>query len=121
MMADFQPVFDALRPLYARHAAVCVDKEDSATRYLLNTHEVRARDGYVTFFGGVEIRKAYVSAHLFPAYTNPDIIAGISDGLRKHMQGKSCFNFKTVDAALFAELGTLIDAGVERYKADGRL
>jgi hypothetical protein len=37
------------------------------------------------------------------------------------MQGKSCFNFKTADPALFAELGALLDAGVERFRADERL
>jgi len=32
------------------------------------------------------------------------------------MQGKSCFNFKSVDEDLFTELETLTKMGFERFK-----
>jgi hypothetical protein len=35
------------------------------------------------------------------------------------MQGKSCFNFKTVDPVLFEELASLTRAGFERYEKEG--
>jgi hypothetical protein len=59
--------------------------------------------------------KGYVSYHLMPVYTHAELAAKISPALRKRMQGKSCFNFKTVDAALFAELGVLTAAGAEVF------
>ncbi len=120
-MRDLQAVFDALRPLFARHERACLLLADEAGRYALNSHEVRAKDGYATFFGSVELKKSYVSAHLFPVYVYPDLLDGISDALRKRMQGKSCFNFTSVEPLLIEELARLVDAGAARFKADGKL
>lgn len=121
MADDLTDIFAALRPFYSGHADACVVLRDEATAYYLGTHEVRVRDGYRTDFGGVEVKKAYVSAHLMPVYVHPDMLDQISPALRKRMQGKSCFNFKKIDMGLFAELATLINAGITRFKSDGRL
>lgn len=69
-------------------------------RYYLPTQEVRARDGHRTTFGGVEIKKHYVSAHLMPIYAYPDLLADISPDLRNRQQGKSSFNFKRLPPLL---------------------
>jgi hypothetical protein len=50
-----------------------------------------------------------------PVYMHPDLLKGISPELKKHMQGKSCFNFKTVEKSLFDELKTLVKQGHERF------
>ncbi len=42
-----------------------------------------------------------------PVYVNPALLEAISPELRKRMQGKSCFNFKTIDMQLFEELAAL--------------
>jgi hypothetical protein len=73
------------------------------------------------FFAGVQPRKGYVSYYLMPVYVYPDLLNGMSDALRKRMQGKSCFNFKVVDAELFEELAALTKAGFERYEKEGML
>lgn len=117
----FDEIFRAIRPLYAAHAGACLVTADAPGRYWLDTHEVRARDGYRTGFGGVEMRKSYVAAHLMPVYVHPELLETIGDDLRRRMQGKSCFNFRRPDAALFAELGRLIDAGAARFAAEGRI
>ncbi len=36
---------------------------------------------------------------------------------KKRMQGKSCFNFRAPDDGLFAKLGELTKAGLEKYRA----
>ncbi len=118
---DFEAIFADLRAAYAKYEKKCVVIADEAGKYYLATHEVRAKDGYRTWLGGVEIRKGYVSAHLIPVYAHPDMLEDVSDALCKRMQGKSCFNFKKPDAALQKELKSLIDAGVKRFQADGRL
>jgi hypothetical protein len=118
---DVAAIFAALRPLFARHAAAAVILHDAPHHYYLGTHEVRAKDGYRIGFGGVEINRRYVAAHLIPVYVHPDLLADLSPALRARMQGKSCFNFRRVDADLFAELGRLIDAGAERFRARGWL
>ena len=121
MAADLPATFAAIRPLFERHSGKAVVVEDEPQRYYLSTHEVRARDGYRTAFGGVEIKKSYVSAHLMPVYVYPDLLENVEPALLKRMQGKSCFNFATPDPALLAALGSLIDAGAARFQADGRL
>lgn len=121
MTQEFTKIFKILRPLYNTHADKCVVLSDNAFRYYLGTHEVREKDGYRTGFGGVEIKKNYVSAHLMPIYVHPDMLEGLSMELRKRMQGKSCFNFNRVDAVPLDELANLISAGVSRFDMDGRL
>ena len=120
-MDSFEAIFRAIRALYVRHEPDCVVLYDQPGRYILGTHEVRAKDGYRTWLGGVEIKKSYVSAHMMTVYAHPEMLEGISDALRRRMQGKSCFNFKAEDPALIRELGALLDAGVDRFRADGRL
>mgnify|MGYP006184754197 FL=1 len=65
-------------------------KRDAADNYYLET--VKA-DGTPEMFAAVQIKKSYVSFHLFPVYLDASLLDGISDALRKRMQGKSCFNF----------------------------
>lgn len=114
-------IFDTIREFYIAHADACVVQSDEATSYYLGTHQVREKDGYRTGFGGVEIKKNYVAAHIMPVYVYPEMLDKISPELKKRMQGKSCFNFKKADAELFGELSELIDAGVARFKEDGKL
>jgi len=47
----------------------------------------------------------------------PDLLEGISPELRKHMQGKSCFNFKKVEPELFKELAELTQQSIEKFRA----
>ncbi|WP_422104364.1 hypothetical protein [Winogradskyella sp.] len=67
-------------------------KKNTPDYYYLNTNKkIKNKD---MFFGAVQIRKSYVAYHLYPVYTNPELLDEISDSLKKRMQGKSCFNFK---------------------------
>ena len=121
MNADFQSLFERIRALFERYEGRCVVGSNEPGRYYLDTHEVREKDGYRTAFGGVEVKKNYVSAHLMPVYAYPELLDAISPELRRRMQGKSCFNFKKLDETLLEELGALIDRGAKRFAEDGRL
>ena len=70
--------------------------------------------GYVA---GVRPGKRYVSFYLMSVYAFPELRASMSPELQRRMQGKSCFNFSTVDEALFAELEQVTAAGFDRYLA----
>jgi hypothetical protein len=61
--------------------------------------------------------KGYVTYQLMPLYAYPELAKMVSSDLKKRMQGKSCFNFRAPDEALFAELGELTKAGLEKYRA----
>jgi hypothetical protein len=71
------------------------------------------------WFGGVQIKKNYVSYHLMTVYMYPDLLKGISSELKKRMQGKSCFNFKEVDKDLFKQLADLTDKSIKTFKQRG--
>ena len=70
------------------------------------------------FFGAAQVKKNYVSFYLMPIYMYPDLLEGISPELKKHMQAKSCFNFKRVEPDLFKELAELTRKGVEKFKTE---
>jgi hypothetical protein len=88
---------------------------DTPEDYTLNTRHIM-KNGKPLFFGAVQIRKNYVSYHLMPIYVYSELVKEISPGLRKRMQGKSCFNFRKTDIALFEELAALTERGYEKYR-----
>ena len=70
--------------------------------------------GYVA---GIRRGKQYVSYYLMPLYALPELADSISPELRRRKQGKSCFNFSSVDEPLFEELARITMAGFEPYLA----
>ena len=56
-----------------------------------------------------------MSFYLMCVYS-ADASRGMSPALTRWMQGKACFNFKTVDDELFGELRALTRSGYEGWK-----
>ena len=119
-MEDFDALFAELRPLMDRHTSTLEVIRDDPGDYQLQTSKP-GPSGTHMWFGAVQTRKSYVSVHLMPVYSHPELLAGVSDDLRARMQGKSCFNFTPQNATpeLLGELSELIDRGLERYRAHG--
>jgi len=117
-MIDRSETFAALKALFAPYAARLTVTADDAKNYMLDGAYSKAMKRAM-FFGGVRHGKSYVSLHLMPVYTNPELLSPISDRLRKRMQGKSCFNFNQPEPDLFADLALLIRAGFKKYEAEG--
>lgn len=113
--SEFQKAFDELREVLTKYASKMVVVHDSPGNYYLDT-KVIPPNKKPMFFGAVQIRKRYVSFHLMPVYVFVELLADVSPELKKRVQGKSCFNFKAVDKALFKELAALVKAGFDRYK-----
>ncbi len=105
-MADHAAVFETLSAMLRRHGKGLSAKTDTAEHLYLERPAAGPR-AKPEFFGAVQVRKGAVSYHLMPVYTHPELLEGLSPQLRRRMQGKSCFNFSTPDAALFAELDAL--------------
>jgi hypothetical protein len=108
-------IFEKLRAILKKQEKKCVVQKDTETDYYLNTEKLDQKRRSL-FFGAVSIKKSYVSLYLMPVYCFSDMHDGISPELKAHMQGKSCFNFKTVEPALFKELAALAKEGAERFK-----
>jgi hypothetical protein len=71
------------------------------------------------FFAGVRTTANHVSFHLMPIYADPNLLHGISPGLRRHLKGKTTFNFAVIDEELFAELEALTARCFEMYMRRG--
>jgi pentose-5-phosphate-3-epimerase len=111
---DFQETFKQLKAIFKPYATKLHVVHDTDSHYYLDTHLVM-KNKHRLFFGAVKTGKAYVSFHLMPVYASPELQKSISPELKKRMQGKSCFNFKTPDEKLFRELGQLTKAGFEKF------
>lgn len=119
-MPDLTTVFTALKSILAPYAAKLDTRKDDAAELYVDTRHIQ-KNRKPLFFGAVQLKKSFVSFHLMPVYTHPDLLDGLSPALKKRMQGKSCFNFTAVDPPLFQELASLTEAGYARYRAQGWL
>ena len=114
---NFSAVFAKLKAIlkpYERKLELLADTKDN---YSLNTRHIMKKNRPL-YFAGVRTGKAYVSFHLMPVYACPELLEGLSPELRKRMQGKSCFNFKSVDENQLKELSRLTKAGFARFNED---
>jgi hypothetical protein len=114
----FQEVFDQLSGIIKKYASELACEKDETGSYYINTRHIM-NNKKPLFFGAVQIKKNYVSYHLMPVYVYPELLESVSLELKRRMQGKSCFNFKSVDLKLFEELAALTEAGYEKYKSAG--
>ena len=112
---DFSIVFTRLRAILQEHAPKFRVSVDTADHYCL---EIPYSKMFKKAFpvAWVNVSKSYVSFHYMPVYFAPTLQKGLSSKLKARMQGKSCFNFKTVDEALFEELRQLTIKGFELSK-----
>ena len=105
-MPDFDSTFASLSKILRKHAAKMSIKTDDVDNFYIERPvvDLKSKPG---FFAAVQKKKSYVSYHLMPVYEDPALLNGMSDALRKKMQGKSCFNFTETDPLLFKELDAL--------------
>ena len=114
---DFPIIFQQLKNILQPHAKhLTVKTVTPDTYYLDGPYSEKWKKEL--FFGSVQIKKNYVSFYLMPVYMYPELLKDVSPALKKHMQGKSCFNFKKVEPALFDELAELTRKGAEKFKEE---
>ena len=114
--SGFDDTFAALRGVLERHTKTLAVQIDQPGNYQVCSPTMTDRIGRPLFVAAVQTKKSYVSFHLMPVYACPDLVEGLSPSLRKRMQGKSCFNFTTIDAAHVKELSALTKEGIARFK-----
>jgi hypothetical protein len=116
---DFPIVFDQLKSILKVYAQNLTVKADTADSYYLDGPYSEKWKKEV-FFGSAQIKKNYVSFYLMPVYMYPELLKDISPQLRKRMQGKSCFNFKKAEPALFKELAALTRQAAEKFQQENK-
>ena len=114
---DFPIVFEQLKKIlkpYAEKLTLTTDTSDTFSIDGPYSEKWKKQ----LFFASTVTKKNYVSFYLMPVYMYPELLQGISPELKKRMQGKSCFNFKKVEPALFDELATLTRKSVEKFQQE---
>ena len=114
---EFPLVFEQLKEILKPYEAQLTVTADSLAGYSLDG-PYSEKWKQTLFFGSAQVKKNYVSFYLMPVYMFPELLKDISPGLKKHMQGKSCFNFKRVEPDLFQELAELTRKSAGRFKAE---
>jgi len=114
---EFPLVFEKLRSILKPYEKSLAVKADSVNTYYLDG-PYSEKWKKELFFGSAQIKKNYVSFYLMPVYMYPDLLKDISSDLKRHMQGKSCFNFKKVEPELFQELAGLAKKSYERFQKE---
>ena len=117
-MSDLHAVFASLTAIMAPYKALLDVKQDGPTTLYLDTRHIQKNKSPL-FFGAVQSKTSFVSYYLMPVYLQPALLDDVSPGLKRRMQGKSCFNFADVDQALFDELSALTRASYASYQAQG--
>ncbi len=125
MASDFELAFDQLKSVFASHLRQLAISEDTAAVYSVTCRTPSPfpqHKGQPMWFGSVRMGKAYVSFHLMPLYMNPPLMNAVSPGLKKRMQGKTCFNFKAApEPQLLKELKQLVNAAMKDWASKGYL
>src|SRR6266568_3722341 len=116
---DFPIIFEQLKKILKPYTPKLTITADTPDSYSLDGPYSKKWQK-VIFFGAAQIKKNYVSFYLMPVYMFPELLKDISPELKKHMQGKSCFNFLEVEADLFKELADLTRQGVEKFRSENQ-
>ena len=112
--AEFPAVFKELKKILKPYASRLTVTADTPEAYSIDG-PYSEKWKKVVFFGAVQVKKNYVSFYLMPVYMFPELLKDVSPELKKHMQGKSCFNFKKIEPDLFNELASLTHKSVDRF------
>jgi hypothetical protein len=116
--SEFETIFTRLRAILVPYSDSLNRSADSPDHYCLDVaFSPKLKKGFPVAW--VKISKAYVSYHFMPVYMFPKLRGAMSAGLKARMQGKSCFNFKVPDEALFKELEQLTADGLALSKQQG--
>ena len=114
---EFPIVFEGLKQILKPYAPKLTVTADTPNAYSLDG-PYSEKWKKPLFFGSAQIKKNYVSFYLMPVYMYPELLKNISPALKKHMQGKSCFNFKKIEPELFDELAVLTRDGFEDFQKE---
>ncbi|WP_019420527.1 hypothetical protein [Paenibacillus sp. OSY-SE] len=73
-MNEFKNVFAELKLLLQAYEESLVVKQDTFSTYYVNTKKHPLKPSEEGFFGSAQIKKNYVSFHLFPIYVFPELL-----------------------------------------------
>jgi len=117
-LASLDAVFDEMKALLARHARLFTVREG----YVKNKRDyhlilekqvvIDGRPRKELWFASIIQQKDSVGFY----FTPPDVKEKLSPELLSHLDGKSCFHFKSLTPALKKDLATALKLGLEAYR-----
>jgi hypothetical protein len=117
-MNDLAGVHQRLQHILAPYRDMLVATKDGPGGTSLEIAGLEGKPwGYVA---GTRVGKRYVSYYLMPVYASPGLRATVSPRLENRMQGKSCFNFSSIDEDLLDELADLTQRGIPEFVEHAR-
>jgi 7-keto-8-aminopelargonate synthetase-like enzyme len=69
------------------------------------------------WFAGVQVARDAVKFNFLPMHAHPELLEGVSPGLRRHKTGASVFRFADLDEPVFVELEGLVARAIDAYMA----
>jgi hypothetical protein len=118
MNSTFESIFARLRKILEPYSTRLKVTADTPDHYCLDVpFSPKLKKSFPAAW--VKIGKGYVSYHFMPVYMFPRLREGMSTKLQARMQGKSCFNFKAPDEALFKELEAVTAEGFAMCRKGG--
>jgi hypothetical protein len=117
---DFSGAFAALRDILRKHSQGMIVVADTPSDFTISSPAL-GPNGKPMWFGCVKAGKSAVTYHLMPLYFNPRLQSAVPAQLQARKQGKTCFNFKRPDDALFAQIDDLTRMGREQWQRQGFL
>ena len=129
MPGDLDETFDALKKIIDKYASGLntaerlpgsTAKENKKSFHLTGKKEVSilGRKPQKTYIAGIILHPKSVGFYHMPVYSHPKEFA-LSPSLEIKRSGKSCFQVKSQEPAIFSELEALLAKGIEIYKRDG--
>ena len=115
--SDFPILFEQLKSILKPYEKDLTVTDDGPAAYSLDG-PYSEKYNKAIFFGAAQVKKNYVAFYLMPVYMFPELLKDVSPELKKHMQGKSCFNFKKAEPELFQELEDLAKKSYERFQKE---
>lgn len=116
--ASVDQVFDELRTVLARHAKLFTEREGMVKNkrdYHLILEKplmIGGRQRKELWFASIIQQKDSVGFY----FTPPDVKSKLSPELLKHLDGKSCFHFKTLTPALKKHVAAALKVGLDAYR-----
>ncbi|HST80031.1 MAG TPA: hypothetical protein VLN58_16210 [Verrucomicrobiae bacterium] len=117
---EYLAVYSALRKLLKPYEDDLAVRTDKPGQCYLETRSA-GHSGRRLFFAAAKIKKKYVSYYLPVLYMFPELSSTISPGLRKTMQGQSCFNFTEIHPENLQELEKMTRASFLALKSKALL
>jgi hypothetical protein len=93
-----------------------IDQEELWTTHIFRSSGSSPKFKKGILFASVIIHQKFTSLYFHPLYIDPELKTKLTEKLKGHLKGETCFHFNTVSVDLLSDLDELIQLGWDSYK-----